>query len=332
MMSNTISSAEPIVAVDVPVAVTASTESQITKDADVEPVQEIKFTDTLWREGCDLGCTHEKASDDFGDEDEGSKAFVDAIASVIRKYLKDVIRSIKSSTEFVVKRPIVAGDNTLFFDAVDNEHIEQLLVAASSKNLSTVYFGAGTDSIMSLEEQTGVSVGGAFDMDTSAARNYLDKSTRRIAKDIPVSLQREVRREIANGMANGSDVNVVANKLNDWGSGSWTTSRAKRIARTETRYAQEAGKMEGWTQSGVVAGKEFLVAPSACPVCRAVDSQVKGKLFPIGGKFFDKGDDVNYTDESGKKRKFKFNYTSMKGPPVHPNCRCTLIPVIKEDT
>ena len=337
MMSNTVSSAEPIVAAEVPVVVTASTEPQISKGVDVETVQEIKFTDTLWLEGCDLGCTHEKAIDDFGDEDEGSKAFVDAIASVIRTYLKDVVRSIKSSEydtwtgEFETKRPIVAGDNTLFFEAVDDEHIEQLLIAASAKNLSTVYFGAGTDSIMDLEAQTGVSVGGAFDMDTSAAQNYLDKSTRRIANDIPTSLQREVRREIANGMANGSDVNVVADKLNEWGSGSWTTARAKRIARTETRYAQEAGKMEGWTQSGVVAGKEFLIAPGACKVCQSVDSQVKGKLFPIAGKFFDKGDEIDYTDEGGKKRKFKFNYTSMKGPPVHPNCRCTLIPVIKED-
>ena len=139
---------------------------------------------------------------------------------------------------------------------------------------------------------------------------------------------------IANGggafsAADDNNLEIAIEAASRWLDSYYQTSF---YARTETRYAQEAGKMEGWTQSGVVAGKEFLVAPGACPVCKSVDSQVKGKLFPIGGKFFDKGDEVNYTDEGGKKRKFKFNYTSMKGPPVHPNCRCTLIPVIKEDT
>ena len=335
MVSNSVSPAEPV---PVPVqpspqAVTASSESQITKSVDDEydSAIEVKFTDTIWRDGCDLGCSHEKAVDDFGNEDEGSKAFVNDLSFAIREYLKQVRIAIKFCQNYIVKRPINSGDNVLFFEAVDNEHISQLLFSAAEKNLSTVYFGSGSDSIISLEEDYGVSVGAAFDMDTTAAQNYLKTTPRRIASDVTGSLKKEVRGLIASGMADGQDVNSVADKLTEWSKGTWAESRAKRIARTETRYAQEAGKMEGWTQSGVVAGKEFLIAPGACPVCKGVDAQVKGKVFPIGGNFFDKGDPVNYVDEGGKKRKFRFDYTSMKGPPVHPNCRCTLIPVIGED-
>lgn len=334
MLSNSVSPAETIEEPEPAKPVTASSESQITKanesDDDPDAVVEVKFTDTMWLDDCVLGCSHEKATDDFGGEDEGSKAFTNALASVIREYLKQVIVSMKFCQHYVMKKPLVAGDDVLFFDAVDNEHIEELLLAAGDKHLSTVFYGAGSDALMTLESEYGVTVGAAFDIDTAAARKYLETTNRRIARDIPDSLQKEVRREIANGMRRGEDTTTVASKLQEM-KGQWTDSRAKRIARTETRYAQEAGKMEGWGQSGVVAGKEFLIAPGACPVCKAVDMQVKGKMFPIGGKMFDKGDSIKYTDDGGKKQKFKFNYTSMKGPPVHPNCRCTLIPVIGED-
>ena len=334
MLSNSVSPAETIEEPEPAKPVTASSQSQITKanESEVDPdaVVEVKFTDTMWRDECVLGCSHEKATDDFGGEDEGSKAFTNALASVIREYLKQVIVSMKFCQHYVMKKPLVAGDDVLFFDAVDNEHIEELLMAAGDKHLSTVFFGAGSDALMTLESEYGVTVGAAFDIDTSAARKYLETTNRRMARDIPNSLQKEVRREIANGMKRGDDTDTVASKLQEM-KGQWTESRAKRIARTESRYAGEAGKMEGWGQSGVVAGKEFLIAPGACPVCKAVDMQVKGKMFPIGGKMFNKGDSIKYTDDGGKSRKFMFDYTSMKGPPVHPNCRCTLIPVIGED-
>ena len=62
-----------------------------------------------------------------------------------------------------------------------------------------------------------------------------------------------------------------------------------------------------------------------------MNDQVKGKMFPIDGNFYSKGSKIGYTDEAGNERTYKFDYTDVKGPPIHPNCGCTLIPVVADD-
>ena len=155
-----------------------------------------------------------------------------------------------------------------------------------------------------------------------------------MTRDLPKGLEDDIRNTIATHIDRGDGVGVMADRIKDRLSkdkGNWSETRAKRIARTETRFATEAGKREGWEQSQVVVGKEFLLAPGGCPVCKRIDGLTKGKVFPINGVMYGKGDSIEYDDEDGKKRRFKFNYTDVQGPPIHPNCRCTLVPKIADD-
>jgi uncharacterized protein with gpF-like domain len=65
--------------------------------------------------------------------------------------------------------------------------------------------------------------------------------------------------------------------------------------------------LDAWEQSGVVEGKEWLVAPGAGPECEAYNGKVVGlnKNFYASSEFAD-GD-----------------------PPIHPNCRCVVLPILK---
>lgn len=310
----------------------------VDEDGEVEP---FTFTGLLFNEHeCDTCGMHAKANEEFGDASDGDGKFDTEIEAVIRKFLKQVLSSIRNASKGAdgtitkADRPINAGDNILFFQEVDMEGISELLAEVGRDNIATIMFGSGRDAMISLEEDYGATVGAAFDINTDGAQDYIESETRKMFVEVSDTLSKDVRREISSSIAAGEPISAMTDKINGWlddDDGKWTKWRSKRIARTETRFAQEAGKMEGWEQSGVVAGKEFLIAPGACLVCGAVNDQVEGKMFPIDGNFYSKGSKISYIDEAGNEQKYKFNYTDVKGPPIHPNCRCTLIPVVADD-
>lgn len=86
-------------------------------------------------------------------------------------------------------------------------------------------------------------------------------------------------------------------------------ARSLKIARTETILASNFSTEEAYKESGVVEGKEWLATRDerTDDECAALD----GKVVSLNGKFF------------------KEDYFDGKYPPLHANCRCTIIPVIK---
>lgn len=85
----------------------------------------------------------------------------------------------------------------------------------------------------------------------------------------------------------------------------FSEQRAEVIARTEIAKADIAGSVEGWKASGLVSQKEWLTADECCDECQ----EMNGELAPVDGSFSD-GKDV----------------------PLHPQCRCNVLPVIDNET
>jgi len=79
---------------------------------------------------------------------------------------------------------------------------------------------------------------------------------------------------------------------------------AERIARTETIEAHNQADLLAYEQSGVVEYKEIIVEPDACEICTAVEGE---KV--LLSENFSTGDD---------------------SPPLHPNCRCSILPILGE--
>ena len=104
----------------------------------------------------------------------------------------------------------------------------------------------------------------------------------------------------------------------------WSKYRAEMVARTETIRASNYGALQGYKDAGVEK-VEWLKASDACDICNAISEQVS--QVNIGDSFFSQGDTIDI----GNDKTFTFNYESIEAPPSHPNCRCTLIPVLDED-
>lgn len=99
--------------------------------------------------------------------------------------------------------------------------------------------------------------------------------------------------------------------------------RAVRIARTEVIWAQNEGAEQSYIQSGVVKEKEWWTARDdrRCEWC----SEMHGKRITIGENYFELGQEM--TLANGKK--MKFDYENISHPPLHPHCRCVLIPIVE---
>ena len=116
-----------------------------------------------------------------------------------------------------------------------------------------------------------------------------------------------IRAQVVEAMQNGDSVQELAGRLKE--SHAFSNTRARTIARTETAMADNMGNLIGWEETGLVAGKQWITAEDdkVSAICNT-----NGKMGVIG-------------------LHEHFAHGGMT-PPAHPNCRCTVVPVLVEDT
>lgn len=115
-----------------------------------------------------------------------------------------------------------------------------------------------------------------------------------------------IRAQVVEAMRNGDSVQELAGRLKE--SHAFSNTRARTIARTETAMADNMGNLIGWEETGLVAGKRWITAEDdkVSAICNT-----NGDMGVIG-------------------LHEHFAHGGMT-PPAHPNCRCTVVPVLADD-
>lgn len=140
-------------------------------------------------------------------------------------------------------------------------------------------------------------------------------------KEITSTDARKIRTIIAGGIDSGEGIAGIRSRLlaayEDM-----ERSRATMIARTETIWAWNEGAVQGYIQSGVVTRKIWLASGDtrSCEFCLSMD----GKTVDVEDSFFDKGESLVIGDRS-----LDFGYEAIGHPPLHANCRCTVVAEIE---
>lgn len=111
---------------------------------------------------------------------------------------------------------------------------------------------------------------------------------------------------ITNGVTSGQSVPDITNAIRSEFS-EYSKMQANRITRTEVLRASNMSAVDAWEQSGVVVGKQWLIAPGADEECSVYD----GTIVSLKGNFYET---TKWADGD---------------PPIHPNCRCTILPVLE---
>lgn len=110
---------------------------------------------------------------------------------------------------------------------------------------------------------------------------------------------------IADGIEQGQSMGDIRNAIQaDFDN--ITKSQADRITATEVSRVSIQGQLDAWQQSGLVEGKQWVIF-GADDECADYDGQVES----LDGNFYP--DTTEFADGD---------------PPLHPNCKCQVIPIL----
>lgn len=171
-------------------------------------------------------------------------------------------------------------------------------------------------------------VGIEFDVENPLVIEELLKQIRRFPAGVIGTTEEEIREAIAIGIKEGETLDQIADRVEAKLGSTHILNRAELIARTEAIYAANAGAEQGYIQSGVVEGKQWLIAwdERTCDICL----DMEGMTAPLGQSLWEK-EGLTLGDVQARYN-LDFDYTEgeMPHPPIHPRCRCVLIPILKE--
>lgn len=107
-----------------------------------------------------------------------------------------------------------------------------------------------------------------------------------------------------------------------------TEARAQMLAHTGSMWAYNEGAMQRYGAEGV-AVVEWLTAEDdlRCPFC----AEMNGKRIETGDAFFSAGDSLVIADVGSMKIPAGARGFDIRHPPLHPNCRCALVPLLDEE-
>ena len=174
--------------------------------------------------------------------------------------------------------------------------------------------------------------------DSLDVAKYVESRGKIVADSIDSETAKQLRATLTEGINNGEGYQVLAARVESV-FGSAAGYRAERIARTESIYATTQASVDAWQQSGVVDAEEWYTAKDSgvCIFCEEMD----GEVIDLGNNFFNQGDTITAAavdengdpvlDDSGdpKMQSMNFTFSAIDGPPLHANCRCVLLPVLK---
>lgn len=140
----------------------------------------------------------------------------------------------------------------------------------------------------------------------------LDKIVGKAVKEFTQSFLDTDRQKLTEiltvGIKEGQSVAQIETSIREQ-FGEYRKNQSTKIARTETLRASNEGALDAFKQSGVVEGKQWFNG-DPCPECEPYD----GRIVELSSDFFS-------TD-----------YGSGEQPPLHPNCRCVLLPVLVDES
>jgi HK97 family phage portal protein len=238
--------------------------------------------------------------------------------------LRPALASLRSMLDELVVRPGWQLDDAIWpLDALQ----QAMLMAreALTAPLSDVYARSGQAAL----NATSPGLGLAFGVRDDLVAQALTEASNRIASTAVGRFSSELVRRMRDAAQTGVNPVSAARRLAaESDIERWIVNR---VARTEAQLSVSEAQSLAWEQSPVVRGKRFVLSSAACPLCKAAASAVKGKVFAPMDPVFENGLRLHAGErKDGTPQFVTLDYiaSGLKGPPVHPNCRCSLEPVL----
>ena len=158
-------------------------------------------------------------------------------------------------------------------------------------------------------------VGGDTDP-THHLREFVNERVKLLAPRLAVSMHQKLESVLVQAAQEGATVADTRKRITDF-YGGIKDHRAEVIARTELNAIANRAAVDAYRAAGV-SYKVWFANQQACEFCRIQD----GKIVGIDTAFADLGS-VTEGSDGGR---LKIDYATVGEPPLHPNCRCDVVP------
>lgn len=150
-------------------------------------------------------------------------------------------------------------------------------------------------------------------------QQIIDRSVARMANSYTKTTLEKLSTQINAGIAAGESIDGISDRISKVYDET-EQYRADRVARTEVFSAANDASREAYQQSGVVETVKWHTAEDelTCPFCLAMGQR---DPIPVKDSFEPKGAEVVADGET-----YSLDYERLNNPPLHPNCRCFLLP------
>jgi HK97 family phage portal protein len=266
--------------------------------------------------------TRKDAEDEFEEITEDEKAIGGAVSKVLERQVSSVIKEINAAGAPTPE--LVQKVETLLRSAKWNEQI----VSALRPYLQTALengIGLGIETVSKMASVPNFTPN-REDL-TAYAKSESVRLARRAASGVNRYTSVRVGKILGDGIAEGKTIEQLATRVQEWAGEAGDADRSTRrraltIARTEAQRASRAAEVEAWRSTGLVEGKTWLLAPDPCEFCEAASKSFGENSVGIEDSFYRKGETLVGADGG----ELVLDYENVDGPPLHPNCRCSLQP------
>ena len=255
-------------------------------------------------------------------------AIGNAIGKILDQQVNAVLKKVKAASKPTAE--LVAEIETLLASKRWNKDVVAALRPYLEDSL-IAGIAIGKETLKKLK-----AIPATFERNTDDLRAYAKSESVRLSNRAAESANKytivKFSKIIGDGVANGETIPEIAERVQAWAvkekdEERSTTRRALTIARTEAQRATRRAEVEAWKASGVVTGKTWLLAPDPCEFCEAASDSFSEEAVDLGSSFYDRGSGIVGKDGG----EMVFDYEAIDGPPLHPNCRCSLQPKLDDE-
>ena len=263
------------------------------------------------------------AEREYEDITEKEQAIGRAVSKVLEKQVAEVIAAIRKE-----------GRPTAQTVARVEKLLRESRWNADLVNALRPYLGDALEQGVALGLDTvGKMVTGAPDFTPARddLRAYAQSESVRLARTAAQGVNKytsvRVGKILGDGIADGETVDQLADRVQNWAGEAGDAERSTRlravtIARTEAQRATRKAELEAWKSTGIVEGKTWLLAPDPCEFCEAASKAFEKEPVGLDEPFYTKGETLTGADGGA----LQLDYEAIDSPPLHPNCRCSMIP------
>ncbi len=155
---------------------------------------------------------------------------------------------------------------------------------------------------------------------TDIIKDYITMRTDKMLDTLNKNIVDDLSATIQEGILQGDSIADLKSRIRKVYK-SIEDTKAELISRTETIAMSNQSALESYRQSKIVKKQEWRANPGACEFCESLNGKTVGlfESYALQGTQLQAGDEF-----------FKVDYENVEHPPLHPNCECTILPVIEE--